>query len=150
MAFRRIATVAVLLAGTLGLAACGESSEEKATAQVCSSTKEIQAQIAKLQTLPLSTSSVSEARVSFEAIDKSVGRIKEAAPNLEAARKEEVAAAEREFQTSLAPVAAKVASTALSSGDVEAELKQDEAPFKDALATLAADYKKIYQELKCS
>ncbi len=52
---RPVAFTAVIVLVVIGLAGCGESSEEKATAQVCSSTKAIQAQISKLSGLTLST-----------------------------------------------------------------------------------------------
>jgi len=84
---RAVVAIVTLLIATLGLTACGESSSEKATKQVCSATKEIQTQIKKLETLPISSSFPTEVKASVEAIDKSVKKIEEAAPNLPASSK---------------------------------------------------------------
>jgi hypothetical protein len=147
---RRFTVLALVLAGALGLVACGESSEEKATAKVCASTKEISAQLAKLQTLTLSSTALDEAKSGFETIGKSVNEIKDAAPNLETARKEEVTAANDAFKATFAALAAQIGSAALSSGSVEEELKKSEGALKAAVTTLATDYKKVFAELKCS
>ena len=77
---KSLIAVAVLAFGMLGLVACGESWQEKATKQVCSATSEISAQIKKLETLPISSSFPTEAKASVEAIDKSIKQINEAAP----------------------------------------------------------------------
>ena len=92
---RRSVAIVALLFGALGLAACGESSQEKATGQVCSATSEINAQIKKLESLPISSNFPAEAKASVEAIDKSIKQINEAAPNLPTARKEEIDAPTR-------------------------------------------------------
>jgi hypothetical protein len=139
----------VLLIVPLGLAACGESSEEKADKQVCSAVSEIQTQIKKLETLPISSSFPTEAKTSVEAIDKSVAKIKEAAPNLSSARKEEINAANKAFQTEIATITASVVSAA-KSGNLEAALKGAEPRIKAALSKLSSDYKKAFEELKCS
>src|SRR5271167_1781872 len=107
---RTAAALAALLLSALGLAACGESSSEKATKRVCSATSEITTQIKKLQTLPISSSFPTEAKASVEAIDKSVTKIDEAAPNLETARKEEIDAANKAFEAEIAAITKDVAS----------------------------------------
>jgi copper chaperone CopZ len=145
---KRIA-VATLLVGTLGLAACGESSSEKATKQVCSATKEIQTQIKKLETLPISSSFPTEVKTSFEAIEKSVKKIDEAAPNLPASSKEEINAANKAFEVEAATITKDVASASKSS-NVEAALKKAEPQIKASLTTLSGDYKKAFEALKCS
>jgi copper chaperone CopZ len=145
---KRIA-VATLLVGTLGLAACGESSSEKATKQVCSATKEIQTQIKKLETLPISSSFPTEVKTSFEAIEKSVKKIDEAAPNLPASSKEEINAANKAFQVEAATITKDVASASKSS-NVEAALKKAEPQIKASLTKLSSAYKKAFEVLKCS
>jgi hypothetical protein len=145
--FSRLAGIAALLVTTLGLAACGESSEEKATKQVCTATSEISKQIQKLQTLPISSSFPTEVKTSAEAIDKSIGEIESAAPSLETARKEEFNAATNTFKLELASLIATTASSATSD---EAALKSAEPKIKTSLSTLANDYKKAFQALKCS
>jgi gas vesicle protein len=144
----RRSSAVVLLLVPLGLAACGESSEEKADKQVCSAVSEIQTQIKKLETLPISSSFPTEAKTSVEAIDKSVGKIKEAAPKISSARREEIEAANRAFQTEIAAITTSVVSAA-KSANLEAALKGAEPRIKAALSTLSSDYKKAFEALKC-
>jgi hypothetical protein len=145
---RRFSAVAVLLFVPLGLAACGESSEEKADKQVCSAVNEIKTQIKKLETLPISSSFPTEAKTSVEAIDKSVSKIKEAAPNLSSARKEEINSANQAFQTEIAAITTSVVS-ATKSSNLEAALKGAEPRIKAALSKLSSDYQKAFEALKC-
>ncbi len=139
----------VLVSSMLGLVACGESSQEKATKQVCSATSEISAQIKKLETLPISSSFPTEAKASVEAIDKSIKQINEAAPNLPTASKEEINAADKAFETEIAVITTSVASASKSS-NIEAALKSAEPKIKASLSKLGADYKKAFEALKCS
>jgi hypothetical protein len=143
------AAIAALLIGVSGLAACGESSEEKAAKSVCSGVSEITAQIKKLETLPISSSFPAEAKSSVEAINKSVGKIKESAPKLETARKEEINAANSAFQTEIATITSSVVS-ATKSSNLEAALKTAEPQIKAALSRLSSEYKKAFEALKCS
>ncbi len=145
--FSRSVGIAALSVVLLGLAACGESSEEKATKRACAATSEIKAQVKKLETLPISSSFVAEVKTSAEAIDKSVGEVKSAAPNLPAANKEEFEAATRTFQLELASL---IATTVKSSTRGEAALKGAEPEIKASLSKLEADYKKAFEGLKCS
>ncbi len=146
----RLAAVPLLLIAPLGLAACGESSEEKAKKQVCSASSEISKQITKLDGLPISSSFPTEARTSLEAIEKSLKTVKSAAPNLETARKEEVEAGTKAFLTEIATITARLAVTAIKSENTEAALKAAEPQIKAAESQLAADYKKAFQALNCS
>lgn len=141
------AGIAALSVIALGLVACGESSQEKATKQVCAATSEISRQVRKLETLPISSSFLTEVKTSGEAIDKSISEIKSAAPNLETARKEEFNAATKRFQTELASL---IATTVSSSTGGEAALKSAEPKIKASLSTLASDYTKAFEALKCS
>jgi len=145
--FRRSVGVAALSVVVLGLAACGESSEEKAKKQVCAATSEISKQIQKLESLPISSSFVTEVKTSGEAIDKSIGEIKSAAPNLATANREEFEAATKTFQTELTSL---IVTTVKSSTSGEAALKSAEPKIKASLSTLATGYKKAFEALKCS
>lgn len=145
--FSRLSCTAVLATMVLGLAACGESSEEKATKQVCAATSEISKQIQKLQTLPISSSLPADIKTSAEAIDNSIGEIESAAPNLETARKEEFDTATNAFKLELASL---IATTVGSAARGEAALTSAEPKIKASLSTLAGDYKKAFQALKCS
>jgi di/tripeptidase len=116
---------------------------------VCSATSEIKTQLKKLETLPISSSFPTEAKASVEAIDKSIKKIEEAAPNLPTARKEEINAADKKFQTEIATITKDVA-TATKSTNLEAALKSAEPQVKTALSNVSAAYKKAFEELKCS
>ena len=145
----RSIAVATLLVGALGLTACGESSGEKATKQVCAATSEISAQIKKLETLPISSNFPTEAKASVEAIDKSIKQIDEAAPNLPTASKEEINAADKAFETEIGVITTSVISASKSS-NLEAALKSAEPKIKASLSKLGGDYRKAFEALKCS
>jgi hypothetical protein len=146
-AFTKLAVPSVLIV-VLGLAACGESSQEKASKQVCSAVSEISTQINKLQSLTISSSFPAEAKASVEAIGKSITQIKDAGPNLDTARREELDAANKAFQTEIVTITKSVVSVSKSS-NLQAALHGAEAQIKTALSTLAANYKKAFQALKC-
>jgi hypothetical protein len=94
--------VAVILLGAIGLAGCGESAEEKATASVCSSTKAIPAQIAKLSNLSISSKAPEEITDAAAVMKTEAGKIKESTPNLPAASKSPVKSARKTLETELA------------------------------------------------
>lgn len=143
------AALAMLLTSAFVLAACGESSQEKATKQACAAVSEISKQLKKLETLPISSSFATEAQASVKAITKSLGEVKSAVPNLEAARKEEVNAATKTFQTELLAFTKSIAA-ATKSASLESALKSAEPQIKAALSKLGAEYKKVFEALKCS
>ncbi len=147
--FSKTLVITSLVVSVMGLEACGESSQEKATKQVCSAVKEIDTQIKKLESLTISSSLPTEAKASLEAIDKSLGEIKSAAPNLEASRTPEVEAATKTFEAELAALTKSIASTATSSGG-EAAIKSAEPQIKASLTKLATAYKGAFEALKCS
>ncbi len=146
----RPAVLAAILLVPVGLAACGESSEEKATAQVCSSTKEIQAQLTKLSSLSLSQKAPEEIKTAAEVMKKEAAKINESVANLPASSKSQVETAQKALSVELASLAKTAASTAIASGNVEAVLKESEPAVKTAVAALATSYKQAYESLKCS
>jgi hypothetical protein len=146
----RLLVVPLVMVAPLGLAACGESSQEKARKQVCAASSEISKQLTKLEGLPINTSFPTEAVTSLEAIAKSLKEVKSAAPNLEPARKEEVEAGTKAFLTQIGTITATLAATAIKSGDTEAALKAAEPKIKAAESQLTADYKQAFAALKCS
>lgn len=148
---RAAAPVAAAIAvGALALTGCGESAEEKATAQVCSSTKAIKAQFTKLGELQLTSKAPEEVKSILHVVEQEVAKIKESTSNLSEASKAPVQAAQNSFQTELVTLGASLASTAKSSGNTEAVLKQAEPEIKSAASTLVASYKQAYESLKCS
>lgn len=146
----RPAVLAAILIVPIGLAGCGESSEEKAKAQVCSSTKEIQAQITKLASLSLSSKAPEEIQAAASVMNKEAAKIKESIPNLPASSKAPVEAAQTGLKAELAALAKALVSTAKSGGNIEAVLKESGPEVKAAVASLSASYKQAYESLKCS
>jgi hypothetical protein len=147
---RPFALVAMAALTAVGVAACGESSEEKATAQVCSSTKAIQAQISKLSSLTISSKAPEEIKEAAGAMEKEATKIKESTGNLPAASKAPVESAQNTLKAELAGLAAGVVSAAKSSQGAETALKQAEPEIKAAVGNLASSYKTAYESLKCS
>ena len=141
------AAIAALSVVVLGLAGCGESSEEKATKKVCSATSEISTQIKKLEALPVSSSLTAEIEASAQTIDKSVGEIKSAAPDLPAANKAEFEAATSTFERELASLLATAVKSAKGG---EASEKSAGPQLEASLRKLSATYQKAFENLKCS
>ena len=142
MISRPAAAVAAALLTTLALAACGESSEDKAKAQVCDARESISKQITTLSTLTLSSTSVEQAKSSLQTIGKELGKIKEAQPDLDPARKQQVESATQTFGTEVSSIVAGLASSR-SRGNAEAQLKA-------SLSNLAASYKQTLAPISCS
>ena len=140
---------ATLAMSAAGLVACGESSQEKAKAEVCSARKSISEQVTKLQGLTISTNTLTEAKAGFETIGKELTKIKNAQPNLEPARKEQVEAATKTFQAQISSLAAGIASS-LGSGSLSSALTNAEPQLKAALTQLGTDYKSALEPINCS
>jgi hypothetical protein len=146
--FSKSVAIAALVFSVLVLVACGESSQDKATKQVCAAVKEINTQIKKLESLTISSGFPTEAKTSLEAIEKSLKEVKSAEPNLEAARTQEVEAATKSFEAELAAYTKSIASASQSTS-LEAALKSAAPQIKASLSKLANEYKKVYDALKC-
>jgi hypothetical protein len=145
---RRAPALAVVLAGTLALSACGESKEEKAIAQVCTARGEIKKQITKLEGLTISSNTVNEAKASFEAIGKQLTKIKEAQPDLEPKRKQQIEPATQTFSSELSTIASGVVAT-LGSGNLETALKNAGPQLKSAVTKLGSAYQQAYAPVSC-
>ena len=124
------------------LASCGESSQEKATAQVCQARSDISKEVKKLSELTLSTSILTEAKSGVEAIGKDLTKIKDAQPDLEPARKEQVQAATRTFESQINSILSELVS--------KPSLSKLEAQLKSSLTQLASSYEKALAPLNCS
>ncbi|HEY4427132.1 MAG TPA: hypothetical protein VGN08_02905 [Solirubrobacteraceae bacterium] len=141
--------ICVLTASVLALAACGESSEEKAKAQVCSSRAEISKEITKLQSLTLSSNTPNEVKTSLETIKEQLTKIKDAQPKLEASRKEQVETATNTFETQLKTIASGVGAS-LSAGNLTSALAAAGPKVKEALSSLATSYRQTLGPISCS
>jgi hypothetical protein len=131
-----------LLVGTLVLVSCGESSQEKAKAQVCEARSDIAKQAKMLSELTLSVNVLTEAKTGLEAIGKDLTKIKDAQPNLDPARKEQVQAATHTFETQVSSILSELVS--------KPSLSKLETQLKSSLRQLAAGYEKALAPLNCS
>jgi hypothetical protein len=131
-----------LLLGVFVLASCGESSQEKAKAQVCAARSDISKEVKKLSELTLSISILTEAKSGVEAIGKDLTTIKNAQPDLEPARKEQVQAATRTFESQINSILSELVS--------KPSLSKLETQLKSSLTQLASSYEKALAPLNCS
>jgi len=146
---RRASVFGALLLSVATFAACGESAQDKAKADVCSARSEISKQITKLQGLTISANVVDEAKGSLEAIGKELKKIKDAQGDLAPARKEQVEPATKTFETELKTITSEVVST-VSSGSVESALTGAGPKIKSALSKLAGAYTQALAPISCS
>jgi hypothetical protein len=138
----RPVAVAVLLLVIFGLVSCGESSQDKAKAQVCDARESISKQITTLSTLTLSIASVEQAKSSLQTIGKELGKIKEAQPDLDPARKQQVESATQTFGKEVSSVVSGLATGASPGSAVE--------QLKSSLTKLANSYKQTLAPVNCS
>ena len=134
---------------SVALVACGESSQDKAKAEVCDARAEISKQINKLQGLTPSSNAITEAKSGFEVIGRELKKIKDAQPDLASARKEQVEPAMKTFESELGTIASSVLA-GISSGGVESALKAQAPKLKSALSALANSYKQALAPINCS
>jgi hypothetical protein len=124
------------------LAACGESAQQKAQAQVCGARSDISKQINTLAGLTVSITSVDEVKTGVEAIAEDLTKIKNADVNLQPQRKAQVQAATHAFEMQLTSILTGLTSN-LSLNDAEAELKS-------ALTKLTTSYQQTLKSVDCS
>jgi len=134
--------VVASLLSVLALASCGESAQEKAKAQVCEARSDISKQVKTLSELTLSVNVLSEAKTGLEAIGKDLTKIKDAQPNLEPARKEQVQAATHTFEAQISSILSELTS--------KPSLSKLETQLKSSLTQLASGYEKALAPLNCS
>lgn len=138
----RSLAVAAVLASVFVLSSCGESSQEKAKAQVCEARSDISKQVKMLSELTLSTNVLTEAKTGLEAIGKDITKIKDAQPDLEPARKQQVQSATSTFATQINSILTELVS--------KPSLSKLETQLKSSLTQLLAGYEKALAPLNCS
>lgn len=140
----------VLLVLTLGLAACGDDSddnaatqspEEKAQASVCSARADIKEQVDELTSLTVSTVTVDGVKQNLEAIKNDLQSMTSAQKELSSERRSEVEAANKAFASSVKSIAGSVV-TSLSLSDAKDTLV-------DALQQLGTSYEDSFSKLDC-
>jgi Tfp pilus assembly protein PilP len=141
-AFIKPVSALALTLSVLAFAACGESSQEKAKAQVCDARANISREVTTLTSLTITTASVAQVKTSVEAIGADLTKIKDAQSKLDPARKEQVQNATTTFASEVTKIVSGLASN-LSLSNAEAHLKS-------AVSELAASYKKTLAPIDCS
>ncbi len=136
---RKTPAIIALLLGALVLAGCGESSQEKAKAQVCKAKSDISKQVKMLSELTISTNLLTQAKDGLEAIASDLTTIKDAQPNLAPARKEQISSATHTFEAQISSIiTGLVSNPSLSNAEkqLKASLTQYSKSFEQALAPI--------------
>ena len=123
------------------MAGCGQSAADKAKSQVCSARADINKQIDYLKGLTLNTATTTGVKNSLKAIGDDLTKIKDAQPQLNAERKQQVQSANQAFSTELESVVNNIG-TNLSISNAEAQLKT-------AVQQLAQSYQQTFAAINC-
>jgi uncharacterized protein HemX len=135
----------VLLLSALGLglafAACGQSDEEKAKADVCDARDDIQANVKELQGLTLGTATTDKVRSSLNAIKDDLAKIADAQGQLSEGQKQQIQKANEAFKSKVKAVGEDLGQS-VSIEDAAKQLKSD-------LAELATTYQQSFAPIDC-
>jgi uncharacterized protein HemX len=130
----------VLLLSALGLglafAACGQSDEEKAKADVCDARDDIQANVKELQSLTLGTATTDKVRSSLNAIKDDLAKIADAQGQLSEGQK-----ADQAFESQVRALGGDLGQS-VSIEDAAKQLKSD-------FAELATTYQQSFAPIDC-
>jgi hypothetical protein len=134
-----------LLLSALGLglafAACGQSDEEKAKADVCDARDDIQANVKELQSLTLGTATTDKVRSSLNAIKDDLAKIADAQGQLSEGQKQQIQKANEAFKSKVKAVGEDLGQS-VSIEDAAKQLKSD-------LAELATTYQQSFAPIDC-
>ena len=125
----------------LAFAACGQSDEEKAKADVCDARDDIQANVKELQNLTLGTGTTDKVRSSLNAIKDDLQKIVDAQGDLSDSQKQQVDKANEAFTAKVKALAGDVG----RSVSIEEAAKQLESDF----AELATTYQQSFAPIDC-
>jgi hypothetical protein len=135
----------MLLLSALGLglafAACGQSDEEKAKADVCDARDDIQANVKELQSLTLGTATTDKVRSSLNAIKDDLAKIADAQGQLSEGQKQQIQKANEAFKSKVKAVGEDLGQS-VSIEDAAKQLKSD-------LAQLATTYQQSFAPIDC-
>ena len=139
----RVRLVLVLSALVLALsfAACGQSDEEKAKANVCDARDDIQANVKELQNLTLGSVTADKVKSSLNAIKDDLEKIADSQGDLSDSQKQQVQKANEAFKSKVKALAGDVG----RSVSIEDAAKQLESDFAD----LATTYKQSFAPIDC-
>jgi two-component SAPR family response regulator len=125
----------------LALAACGQSDEEKAKADVCDARDDIQANVKELQSLTLGTATTDKVRSSLNAIKDDLAKIADAQGQLSEGEKQQVQKANEAFKSKVKAVGEDLGKS-VSIEDAATQLKSD-------FDELATTYQQSFGPIDC-
>ena len=131
-----------ILTCAVALAGCGQSAQEKAKGQVCSARAGIDKQLRYLKGLTITTATATGVENSLNAVGSDLKKIKDAQPQLDAQRKQQVQSANQAFSAALQSVASNIGQN-LSLSNASAKLKS-------AVQQLAQSYQTALAPISCS
>jgi hypothetical protein len=134
--------ISLVLAAALGVAACGESKEDKAKNQVCDARSNISKQVNDLKSLTPSTVTADAVKNSLTSIQDSLKQISGAQGDLNDARKQQVQEANAAFGSALSSIASDLGQS-LSAADAKTQLTS-------ALQQLSTAYQQSFAKVDCS
>jgi hypothetical protein len=133
--------ITLALAATLGVAACGESKQDKAGNQVCSARSDLQKQVNELKGLTPATLTVDGVQQSLSAIQNDLKKIAGAQGDLNDERKKQVQDATSQFTSALSSIGSDLGQS-LSAADAKTQLQT-------ALQQLATAYQESFAKVDC-
>jgi uncharacterized protein HemX len=143
---RSTLTLSLLLVAALAfavtLAGCGQSAQDKAKSQVCSARADINKQLQYLKGLTITTATATGVQNSLKAIGSDLNKIKDAQPQLDSQRKQQVQSANQAFSATLQAVASNIGQN-LSISNAGAQLKS-------AVGQLTHAYQTALAPISCS
>jgi hypothetical protein len=134
-------TIVMLVSAAIAVAACGQSQEDKAKAQVCDARADVQKQVTELSGLTASTATVDGVTANLQTIRDDLGKITDAQSNLSDDRRQKVQAANTAFTGQVKSVVQNVGRS-LSVADAKTQIK-------DATTQLASSYKQTLGQIDC-
>jgi hypothetical protein len=134
-------TIVMLVSAAIVLAACGQSQEDKAKAQVCDARADVRKQVDELRGLTLSTATVDGVTANLQAIRKDLGKITDAQSKLSGDRRQAVETANQAFADQVRATVQNVGRS-LSVEDAKTQIK-------DATTQLASTYSQTLGRIDC-
>lgn len=131
----------VLSCAAVGLAACGESKEDKAKSQVCDARADITKQVESLKSLTISTSTPSDLKATLTNIKNDLSKMRDAQSDLNSDRKEQVKSATQTFESQLQ----QIVTTSIS----DLSVSNAKAQLQSAVSALESAYKQALAPIDC-
>ncbi len=134
-------TIVMLVSAAIAVAACGQSQEDKAKAQVCDARADVRKQVDELRGLTLATATVDGVTANLQAIRKDLGKIADAQSKLSGDRRQAVETANQAFADQVRATVKNVGRS-LSVADAKTQIK-------DATTQLASSYSQTLGRIDC-